>query len=35
MILSSANPKYADIEIKETDQFQIAGVVLSIVEGTV
>jgi DNA polymerase V len=33
IILRSANPKYADIEIKETDQFQIAGVVLRIVEG--
>jgi DNA polymerase V len=33
IILRSANPKYADIEVKETDQFQIAGVVLRIVEG--
>jgi SOS-response transcriptional repressor LexA len=33
LILRSMNPKYADIDIKETDQFQIAGVVLRIVEG--
>lgn len=35
IILRSTNPKYPDIEVKETDQFQIAGVVLRIVEGTV
>jgi SOS-response transcriptional repressor LexA len=35
LILRSANPKYADIEVKETDQFQIAGVVLKIVDGSV
>jgi DNA polymerase V len=35
IILRSANPKYADIAVKETDQFQIAGVVLRIVEGAV
>jgi DNA polymerase V len=35
IILRSTNPKYADIEVKETDQFQVAGVVLRIVEGTV
>ena len=35
LILRSTNPKYADIEVKETDQFQIAGVVLRIVEGAV
>jgi SOS-response transcriptional repressor LexA len=35
VILRSGNPNYSDIEIKETDQFQIAGVVLSIVEGAV
>jgi DNA polymerase V len=33
VILRSTNPRYADIEVKETDQFQIAGVVLRIVEG--
>ncbi len=33
VILRSMNPRYADIEIKETDQFLIAGVVLRIVEG--
>lgn len=35
LILHSTNPQYADIEVKETDQFQIAGVVLRIVEGAV
>jgi len=35
LILRSANPKYTDIEVKETDQFQIAGVVLKIVDGSV
>lgn len=33
VILCSANPRYADIEIRETDQFRIAGVVLRIIEG--
>jgi DNA polymerase V len=33
VILRAANPRYPDIEVKETDQFQIAGVVLRIVEG--
>lgn len=32
VILCSTNPRYDDIEIEETDQFQIAGVVLRIVE---
>jgi SOS-response transcriptional repressor LexA len=27
------NPQYPDIEVRETDQFVIAGVVLRIVEG--
>ena len=31
--LRSMNPKYADIEIAESNQFVIAGVVLRIVEG--
>lgn len=35
VILRSTNPKYSDIEIAETDQFVIAGVVLRIVEGAV
>jgi SOS-response transcriptional repressor LexA len=35
LILRSTNPNYADIEVKETDQFQIAGVVLKIVDGSV
>ena len=35
VVLKSMNPQYADIEIRETDQFQIAGVVLRIVEGAV
>lgn len=35
VILRSTNPRYADIEVKETDQFQIAGVVLRIVGGSV
>jgi DNA polymerase V len=35
LILHSTNPQYADIEVKETDQFHIAGVVLRIVEGAV
>jgi SOS-response transcriptional repressor LexA len=30
--LRSSNPKYPNIEIMETDRFQIAGVVLRIVE---
>jgi len=34
VILRSTKPRYADIEIKEIDQFLIAGVVLRIVEGT-
>ncbi len=33
IILRSANPRYADIVIGESDQFLIAGVVLRIVEG--
>ena len=33
VVLKSMNPQYADIEIKETDQFEIKGVVLRIVEG--
>lgn len=35
VVLRSANPRYADIEIRETDRFRIAGVVLRIVEGSV
>jgi len=35
IILRSTNPRYEDIEIKETDQFVIDGVVLRIVEGAV
>jgi DNA polymerase V len=35
VVLKSMNPEYADIEIKETDQFEIKGVVLRIVEGSV
>ncbi len=35
IILKSMNPEYADIEVKETDQFEIKGVVLGIVEGSV
>jgi SOS-response transcriptional repressor LexA len=35
VILKSMNPDYADIEVKETDQFAIAGVVLRITEGAV
>jgi SOS-response transcriptional repressor LexA len=31
--MRSSNPRYTDIEVKETDQFAIAGVVLRIVEG--
>lgn len=34
ILLRSTNPIYADIEVQETDQFQIAGVVLRIVEGS-
>jgi SOS-response transcriptional repressor LexA len=34
-LLRSTNPRFWDIEIKETDQFRIAGVVLKIVEGTI
>jgi DNA polymerase V len=33
VILKSMNPQYEDIEVKETDQFEIKGVVLRIVEG--
>jgi DNA polymerase V len=33
VVLKSLNPQYADIEVKETDQFEIKGVVLRIVEG--
>jgi DNA polymerase V len=33
VILKSMNPQYADIEVKETDHFEIKGVVLRIVEG--
>ena len=33
VVLKSLNPQYADIEIKENDQFEIKGVVLRIVEG--
>jgi phage repressor protein C with HTH and peptisase S24 domain len=33
VILRSANSQYPDMEIMETDQFQIAGVVLRIVDG--
>ena len=33
VVLKSMNPEYADIEVKETDQFEIKGVVLRIVEG--
>jgi DNA polymerase V len=35
IILRSTNPRYAEIEVKENDQFQITGVVLRIVEGQV
>ena len=35
VIPRSANPKYSDIEIAESDQFVIAGVALGIVEGAV
>jgi len=35
VILQSTKPRYADIEIKESDRFLIAGVVLRIVEGAV
>ena len=35
VVLKSMNPEYADIEIKESDQFEIKGVVLRIVEGAV
>ncbi len=34
VILRSTNPKYDDIVIKETDQFEIKGVVLRIVDGS-
>lgn len=34
VILRSTNPKYDDIVIKETDQFEIKGVVLRIVNGS-
>jgi DNA polymerase V len=34
VILRSANPRYDDIVIKESDQFVIAGVVLRIVDGS-
>lgn len=33
VVLKSMNPEYADIDVKETDQFEIKGVVLRIVEG--
>ena len=33
VVLISMNPEYVNIEVKETDQFVIAGVVLRIVEG--
>jgi DNA polymerase V len=33
VVLKSMNSQYADIEIKETDQFEFKGVVLRIVEG--
>jgi hypothetical protein len=33
VILRSANSRYPDVAVKETDQFRIAGVVLRIVEG--
>jgi len=33
VVLKSMNPQYADIEVGDTDQFVIAGVVLRIVEG--
>ena len=35
VVLKSMNPQYADIEVKETNQFEIKGVVLRIVEGAV
>jgi DNA polymerase V len=35
VVLKSMNSQYADIEVKETDQFEIKGVVLRIVEGAV
>lgn len=35
VILRPANPRYPDIEIKETDYFQVAGEVLRIVEGAI
>jgi SOS-response transcriptional repressor LexA len=35
VILRSTNPKYDDIVIKETDQFEIKGVVLRIVDGSI
>ena len=35
VVIKSMNPEYADIEVKETDQFEIKGVVLRIVEGAV
>jgi SOS-response transcriptional repressor LexA len=33
VVLKFMNPQYADIEVKEIDQFEIKGVVLRIVEG--
>ena len=33
VVLKSLNPQYEDIAVKETDQFEIKGVVLRIVEG--
>jgi DNA polymerase V len=33
VVLKSMNPQYADIEVMDTDQFEIKGVVLRIVEG--
>ena len=35
VLLKSLNPQYADIEVKETDPFEIKGVVLRNVEGAV
>lgn len=32
MVLKSMNRQYSDIEVKETGQFEIKGVVLKIVE---
>jgi len=35
VVLKSMNQEYADIDVKESDQFEIKGVVLRIVEGSV